>query len=400
MNSILSISQINFIRGGSDKYRFELNKLLSDNDYEIIPFSAQHPDNQASTWSRFFPQGVNFDDPSAADLLRYIYSRPAARAIDRLLQENRIDLAHLHIYYGQLTASILAPLKRRGIPIVQTLHEFKLVCPTYGLVTADGPCEACAGRHFWRAVQNRCNRGSLARSCLSAAESYVSRWFGARDKIDHFITVSDFQRRKLIDLGAPADRISTVHNFIDAELVQPNFEQGSYCLYFGRLEKSKGLWTLLRAAEQLPEVPLYIAGDGSEHEALKQHLSKPGMEHVHYVGFKQGDELSKLIRGSICTITVSECYETFGLALIESFAHGRPVVASRMGGMPEVVTEGEDGFLIEAGDHQALAEWMKWMSEHPSEAIEMGRKGRKKVIEQFSPQRHLAQIEAVYGKVL
>lgn len=398
-STVLNVGQNYYINGGSDRYLFSLGSLLEAHGHEVIPFASNQSRNQTTQWGKFFPPSINFDAPKAKDILRYIYSKPAADSLTELLKVVSPDVAHLHIYYGQLTAAILSPLKKAGIPIVQTLHEFKTVCPTYSLFAHGEICEACDGRHFWRAAARRCNRGSFARSALSATEAYVSKWLGAIDKIDHFIAVSDFLRDKVISLGLPADKVTTVHNFMDCSGIEPTDAPGKYFLYFGRLERIKGIYVLLEAVAAMKDTPLLIVGEGQEKNALQNLITQRGLHHVKLLGFKQGQELQDLIRGSLCTISPSQCYETFGLTLIESFAQGRPVVASRIGGMAEVVTDGEDGFLVEPGNAEMLGERLAWMVNNPLKAIEMGRSGRAKVEDQFSPQRHYENLIKVYKTV-
>ena len=166
----------------------------------------------------------------------------------------------MHIYYGQLTGAILQPLREAGVPIVQTLHDLKLVCPVYSLMSHGQICEACQGHQFWRATAKCCNRGSLSRSLLSTVESYVSRWAGSVDLVDRFISVSHFQRDKFVELGVPAEKITTIHNFIETAGVEPETTPGDYLLYFGRIERLKGIFTLIEAAALAPNMPLVIVG--------------------------------------------------------------------------------------------------------------------------------------------
>lgn len=396
---MVNVGQNYHLRGGSDKYMFALESLLQQHGHEVIPFASHQADNADTPWSVYFPPEVDFQRPGPLDILRYIYSRPAGNAMRRLVREQNINIAHLHIYYGQLTASILSPLKQAGVPIVQTLHEYKTVCPTYSLYAQGAVCEACNGRDFWQAAVRRCNKGSLPRSVLSATEAYVSRSLGAVDKIDHFIAVSEFLKQKVISLGLPQEKVTTVHNFIDRTGIKPATSPGSYLLYFGRLERVKGIFTLLDAVTPLCDIPLLIVGDGKERKALKAVIEQRGLDHVKLLGFKRGQELVDLIQGSICTIAPSEWYETFGLNLVESFASGRPVIASAIGGMTEVVTDGDDGFLVQPGDVLELRERLLWMASHPNEALDMGHRGYIKIESQFSPEQHYEKIMAVYKKV-
>lgn len=398
--TIVNASQNYFVRGGSDRYFFVLGELLEQHGHRVIPFAARQARDLPTKWSGYFPPGVDFASPGAVDIARFLYSRPAARQMRRLLADEQPDLAHLHIYYGQLTGSILKPLADAGVPIVQTLHDFKLVCPVYSLLSHGKICEACQGKHFWRAATRRCNRGSLARSVLSAAETYVTHWLGAIDRFDHFITVSDFQRRKCIELGVPAEKMTTVHNFADPTQFEPAQRPGDYLLYFGRIEQLKGIYTLLAAAERLPEVPLWIVGTGDAEQHVAELIRQRGLNHVRLLGFKGGAELHELIRNSVATLLPSEGYDNCPMSVLESLALARPVIGSRIGGIPELVRDGVDGYLVPPGDAEALADRMQTLARDPEEAASMGLAGRSKIEAEFNPEIHYRRVLNVYRRVL
>lgn len=398
--TVLQVSQNYHVRGGSDRVFFALSDLLERKGHRVVPLTAADPRNRPTPWSRYFPRAADFERPGPLDLARFVYSRGAARAIRALVRDVQPDIAHLHIYYGKLTAAILGPLKDRDVPVVQTLHEYKLICPVHTLLSNGQICEACHGRHFWRALPRKCNRGSLLRTLLSVTEAYASRMLGAVDKVDHFISVSDFVRDTMIRHGIPGERITTIRNFIDASGIAPTRERGEYVLYFGRLERAKGVLTLLRAMAPLKNVPLVIVGDGEARPEIARTVEAEGLHHVRLRPFTEGDELQRLIRGSICTVLPSEWYENLPMAVLESFAHGRPVVASRIGGIPEVITHGEDGLLLPPGDTEALRDALAWMAAHRDEAAGMGAAGRRKVEEQFDPESHYARLMEVYGRFL
>lgn len=398
--TILNVSQNYHIRGGSDRIFFATSQVLEAAGERVIPFAAQHPENESTAWSPYFPLAANFENPGPRDLLRFLYSRPAAHAIERIIAERHPDIAHLHIYYGKLTGSILSPLRRVGIPIVQTLHEYKLICPVYTLVSNGEICEACAGSQFWRAIPRRCNRGSLRRSLLSSAETYVSRFLGSVKNIDHFIAVSDFVRTKMIQYGIPPDKISTVHNFVDVSGIEPNLQEGNYALYFGRLERLKGLFTLVEAFAPLTHIPLYIVGNGSDAAELESWISQRRLTHIHLLGFKHGRELENLIRRSRFTVMPSEWYEPLATTVLESWTHGRTVVASNIGGFGEMIDDGTNGFLLPAGDVAALREKADWLFSRPEVACAMGIEGRRKVEDRFNPRRYYEDLMKVYRRVL
>ncbi len=400
MLTILNISQNHYVRGGSDRYFFTMGELLQKHGHNVIPFTAASPRNEPTEWDQYFPRAADFDKPGPIDLLRFLYSRDAVKSIHKLLNKTNIDIAHFHIYYGKLTASILGSLKNAGIPLIQTLHEYKITCPVYSHLSNDEICEDCEGKHFWRALPKKCNRGSFARTTLSVAESYVSRFLGCVDKFDHFISVSHFLRKKMIQYGIPEEKISTVHNFADVSEITPNFSNGEYILYFGRVHRSKGILTLIEAAAPLKQVPLYIVGDGEAMPEVQQFVEQNGCEHIRLLGFKQGDELRELILNSICTVLPSEWYENCPMSVLESFAYGKSVIGADIGGIPELVIDGVDGFLVPSAGTETLREKLLWMYENKVEAAEMGKVGRKKMETEFNADIHYQRIMDVYQKFL
>lgn len=398
-NTILNISQSYYVRGGSDRYFMVLEELLRREGHQVIPYAARFDKNEPTEWSKYFPPSVDFDRPRLKDLWRFVYSSPARRNLRQLLTVERPDIAHLHIYYGHLTASVLKPLRAAGVPIVQTLHDFKLVCPVYSLLSGGKICEACRGKHFWKATTRRCNRGSFARSLLSSIETYVSHALGAANSIDRFISVSNFQRDKYIELGVPAEKITTVHNFADTDGVVAADTPGDYLLYFGRIEQLKGIFTILKAARQIPHVRLLIVGSGDAEQEAKDLAAGWGLRNVEFLGFRQGDELRSLVRNSIATLIPSEGYDNCPMTVLESMALGRPVLGTRIGGIPELIDHQQDGFLVLPGDADSLADRMNWFDQHRDEALEMGAVARAKMEDRFSRELHYDKLLDVYRQV-
>ncbi len=397
--TVLNGSNNYYIPGGAEKYFFELGNLLEQHGHKVIPFCGASDRNIESEYARYFPPAVDTANLALTDVFRFIYSRDARRYITRAIEETHPDIAHLHIYHGKLTGAILKPLSDRGIPIVQTLHDYKQLCPVYSCVRHGEVCEACEGKHYWKALAYRCNRGSVARSAVSCVESYVARMLGAVDKIDHFICVSHFMAGKMRDIGVAATDITTVHNFVDCERLQPASETGRYVLYFGRLDATKGLFTLLDAMRMNPDLNCIVAGSGPEREALGRYAAEHNICNVEFPGFVSGAALAELVSSAACTVLPSEGFENCPMSVLESLAHACPVVGTRIGGIPELITDGDDGYIVEPGATEALADALRKLAGNPQQARHMGQAGREKMARDFSPQRHYAQIRAVYEKL-
>lgn len=396
--SILNVGQNYRLIGGSDRYLIELENLLEKKGHKVIPFTAKNKDNLDTEFARYFPVGANFNDPHLNDILLYLYSFPARASIKKLISDIRIDIAHLHIYYGKITTSILSPLVDSNIPIVQTCHDLKLLCPISTLYRNGRICEDCKGRKWYNVMLNRCNRNSFARSSLSMLEAYISSCNGAVDKINQFIAVSNFLKDKMVEHGISESKVSVIHNYIDTTQLKVQASTGEYLLYFGRIERYKGIFTLLKAAKYVPEIEILIVGSGEASCQVKEYIRLNSLHNVTLLDFMQPERLARLIEGAICTVNPSELYETFGLSVIESFAYGKPVIASRIGGMPEIINHGSTGFLFEAGNVGELKELMKWMWKNPGKANKMGIVAREHVENKFDPETHYRKLKKVYDE--
>jgi glycosyltransferase involved in cell wall biosynthesis len=400
MKNILNISQNFYVRGGSDSYFFALTDLLEEHGHTVIPFAAKHEMNKPTQWDRYFPSAANFENPNTNDALRYVYSLDAKRAIRRLLGENSVDVAHLHIYYGKLTSSILSELQSKGIPIVQTLHEYKLICPVYTCLRDGKPCEACGGKQFWKASWHNCNRGSATRSIVSTVESYVSKMMGNIERIDQFVAVSQFIKDRMIQNGVASSKITVVRNFVDCNRFSPSRSDGKYFLYFGRVEEIKGIETMLRAFATNPDIPLIIAGNGSYLESAKRIVAEYSKINVRFVGFKSGLDLHKLIQDSIATVLPAEWYENCPMSILESFVVGRAGVGTGIGGIPELISNGVDGFIFPVKSVEMLSKHVRYLWQHKTDAFQMGERGRAKVVRDFNAGVHYQQLRSMYERLI
>jgi glycosyltransferase involved in cell wall biosynthesis len=394
---VLQVSQNLFVRGGSDRMFLDTCALLERYGHEVIPFVARHKENPPSKWDHAFPPAADFDRPGPLDVMRYLYSRSAARSIRQLIREHKPDVAHLHIYYGKLTASILPVLKAEGVPVVHTMHEYRQISPNYTLTLNDQIDEDCCGASAWRAAVRRFNRGSLARSVLPVAEWYLARMIGSLRHVDRLIAISDFQKRKTVEHGIPEAKITRVYNFVEPGAAPTGVTgSGGYLLYFGRVEKIKGVLTLAKAAQTLPDVRFKIVGEGGAVSELCDFIQSRGLKNVELIGFTRGDKLKRLIRDSLATVLPAQWYEPFGLTVLESFAQRRPVIASRIGALPELVTDGEDGLLFEPGNVEELRDRIITLTNNNRHADEMGDAGRTKLDDRFGPENHYHDLIRAY----
>lgn len=399
---IINVSPYHHVRGGSDSYFLAQNRLFAEHGIEVAPFCTRTDRDLPSPWSDYFIAPVELTNPGLSDIGHFIYSREARRNLRRLIQAFKPDIVHLHIYYGHFTGSILGLVNDEfGLPLVQTVHDYKPVCPVYSLRRNDQICEDCEGAKFWRAIPRRCNRHSLARTLVSVAESYVSRWSGNISKVGRFVSVSRFQADRLAALGVPAGRLRTVHNFIDATELVPRERPPATprFVYFGRIEISKGVFDVLDVAARMPEAEFVFAGTGAAAGQLAAQAGARGLANVTVPGFVGGDDLHALVRSATATVLVPTVYENCPMSVLESLAMRVPVVGSRMGGIPELVSDGVDGLIVEPGDRDGLERAFRQLAAEPDRVAQMGEAGRQKMLDDFSPEHHYDALMAVYAEL-
>jgi glycosyltransferase involved in cell wall biosynthesis len=387
------------VRGGSDRCFLAHVRLLAERGHAVSTLATRPPAGAAPEGLELI-EPIELARPGPRDLLRFHYSLAARRAVTRLLAgAARPEVAHLHITYGQLTASILGPLRRAGIPVVQTLHEYRLACPVGTFVSNGALCEACSGGRTWRALARRCNRGSLPRTLASVSEHAFSRTLGAETGVALFLAPSEFLRQKMLAHGLPPARIRVLANFVDPRAHAPGHGPGEHALFLGRLERLKGVLTLVRAAAEVPELPLLVAGEGEARAELEALVRAPGLGHVRLLGQVESATLVELVRRARCVVVPSEWYENLPMSVLEAMAHARAVIATRIGGIPELVREGETGFLVPPGDSAALSERLRFAARNGDELAALGRAGRARVEAEFGPERHYEELLSAYRSV-
>lgn len=404
---ILLVNKFYYLFGGPETCLFSMKELLEKKGHNIISFSMKHPRNISSPQKKYFVEHIDLADSHSTNsfkkirtVFKIIYSFEAKRKIAALINNEKPDIAHLHNIYHQLTPSIITPLYKSGIPMVMTLHDLNLVCLNYQLLNNGKICEACKRQQFWRAIPARCVKGSLSKTLIDYIAYQVHRILRLYDKIDVFITPSEFMRQQHIKMGMNPQRLKTIENFIDITGYEPNYENEGYILYFGRISKQKGIETLVRASSLCPNIPLKITGSGNEEVAIKGLVTKLGLKNIEFTGFKTGKDLNALIRNSIFTVFPSELRENCPMAILESFAYGKPVIGTEIGGIPEQIINGKNGFLFEPGNAEKLAELIRTLYKDGGLIRQMGIEARKTVETKYSSERHYAQLMAVYDDLL
>jgi glycosyltransferase involved in cell wall biosynthesis len=400
MNTLLSINNYYYVRGGAEAVFLDHNDIFEAAGWRVVPFSMSHPRNRQTEWNAYFADEIELGEnygalEKIAKSLRAIYSREAARKVDQLVTAIRPTVAHAHNVYHHLSPSIFARLKKRGIPIVVTLHDLKLACPSYRMISRNQICEKCKTSRYWQAAVNRCMHGSIPLSLWVTAESYTHRLLGSYSKnVDKFVVPSRFYIDKFCEWGWERERFIYIPNFVDAEDIAPGFAAGKDFVYFGRLSHEKGVATLIKAAAAA-RVAIRIVGTGPEGASLQELAEELGVD-VEFSGYLSGKDLFDALRSARAIVLPSEWYENAPISVLEAYAAGKPVIGADIGGIPELVTSGR-GATFEPFSVESLAEKLTEFSSRSDSGIEaMGREARSYVLTEHSRQTYRERISRVY----
>ena len=396
---ILQANKFYFLRGGAERYMLELSAWLSSQGHEVVPFAMRHPDNLETLYAEFFPSFVQTDRPrldleGLRTFGRMFYSLEARACLSRLLDATRPEVAHIHNIYTQLSPSILDALARRRVPTVMTVHDHHLVSSQYN-VCADGCGPDFSRLGIVRGTLARPHKHSYAASFAQAATFAFHYNRGSyRNRVDLFLTPSEYMRRRLLSAGFPEDKVRTVRFGVDADVLQPRFDHDGYVLYFGRLSEEKGVETVIRAAKQLPEIPFKIVGSGPWEPAL--HAIAHEVKNVEFMGFRSGEALWDMVRGALCVLIPSRVQENFSLAALESMALGKPVISSNVGGMAEAVEDRVTGLLVPPNDLHAWVESIMRLAYDEDARLNLARAARLAAETTFHIRHHHAAVMRAY----
>ena len=398
---VLMVNKFHYLRGGAEHYAFDLAELLNQFGIDTTWFAMDDARNLPAESDRFFASNVDFEHPSGIGKVRaagrMLYSVSARRGISALLDDHPVDVAHVHNVYHQLSPSVFGSLRRRGIPVVMTVHDYKLVCPVYNLMSNGRICDRCIDGGLRNVVRQRCNRGSLTASVLVGAESWAHRRAGLYTRgVDLFITPSRFARDALVRAGYPADRIRVLPNFVDTDRWAPSAERGGYVAYAGRLSHEKGPDVLIRALAGT-SLRGVVIGEGPERESLERLAGELGVD-VAFLGLQPKPRVRELLAAAAAVVIPSRCVENCPLTAIEAMALGRPVVGSRVGGLPDLVEHGDQGLLVDPDEPEALRGALLRLDADPDLGEMMGRRGRARAVDRHSAPAHLDAVLGMYAE--
>lgn len=344
---ILYANKYNFLKGGCERVLFTEMELMRSRGHQTAIFASQHPQNEPSEFSGFFVEQEDYFNSGlwhkTKAAAKIIYSLETLRKFGQVIDAFQPDVIHAHSIYAQLSTAVLDAARKRGVPVVLTAHDYKVVCPSYLMLDHGKICEKCIGRHYYQCLLTRCHKESLPASAVYTAESYFNYWFKKYDSVQTFICPSGFMREKMLDRIAP-EKLRVILNPLNLSLFPFSEEDEGYYLFVGRMSKEKGIGPLIPVFREL-NLPLKLAGSGPMEPEYRKMAE--GASNIQFLGFQTGKALEQLYQKAHACLVPSQWYENLGMVILEALAYGKPVIGSRIGGIPELVRDGDNGVLFD-----------------------------------------------------
>jgi glycosyltransferase involved in cell wall biosynthesis len=376
--------------GGEDVVYEQERKLLENHGHQVVTYERTNSELLSfSAFQRLFLPA------------KTIWAGDAYREILDLIRRESPRIAHVHNTFVQISPSVFAACREERVPVVQTLHNFRLMCPGGNLFRKGKVCEDCLESGLWQGVRHACYRGSYAATATTALMLAVHRtartWSNGPSG---YIALTEFSKRKFIGAGLPKEKVHVKPNFVAPD-PGPKQEFGNCVVYAGRLSPEKGVPTLLHAWRQLRiPIPLQVVGDGPLRPELDQMVSQGNIPNVVFAGRLSSQETRSRMRRARLLVLPSQCYENFPMAVVEAFACGTPVVCSRLGAMQEIVSDHVNGLHFTPGKPDELARTLEWAWSHPQEIQSMGRAARQEYEQKYTSGQNYRALMAIYKQVL
>ena len=394
---VLLINNFFYRKGGSEVVFFNTANLLKAHGHKVVYFSFKRKNNLPCEQSQYFPNLGN----KLTQIKNYFWNSDAAHQLEKLIVVEKPDIAHLHLFWGLMSPSIFGVLKKHHVPIVHTVHDYRMVCPAYTFKNNIGEiCEKCTRGHFINCLKYKCCKGSFMQSILMTLEMYVrNARYHPVDNINGFIFVSKFARKKHIQHDERFKNATSIvlYNYT-TPIVNYTDNKLDYILYYGRLSREKGVATLLEAIKKYPKIKLKIIGTGPIEEQLKSCYHYPNIE---YLGFKSGKELFDIVALAKFVCVPSEWYENNPMTIIEAYSLGTPVIGAKIGGIPEIVVDSKTGYLFESGNVKSLEESLiKALNQTGNDYKTMSKASYNFYLDNFSENQYYKKLISFYYSII
>ena len=404
---LLQIHKFFDLRGGAEVYLHQLMGKLRGRGHEVRAFSTKSPSNLQSADKDFFVTRYNYDRKEGLakdtkEALNFLWNQEAKKMLELQIKEIKPDVIHLHNIYHHLSTSILSTIRKSGIPCVQTLHDYKLACPNYKMYTKGSVCERCKGGKYYNAVIHQCLFQGYAPNMLAALEMSMSKITQSYERtVKVFLCPSHFIKNKMQEWGEPPGKLVYLPNPVDIPPVTTQRLGAGPYVFIGRLYPEKGAEVLIRAAARVPTVRLNIVGEGPERNRLESLAKQIAPNRISFLGFHSESALENIRNTAKAVCVPTLMYENASLSVLESMSAGVPVIASDIGGLPELIQDGISGFLAKPDSIESWIEAFNQMESFtPEQRTDLGQAARKHAEQNHSWQKHLDDLEKIYNTVV
>lgn len=397
-----------FIAGGPEKYMFKFIEAAEQRDVEVIPFSVKNPQNRNTPYSRYFAKPRS-NELMYADTKKTIknivgmiratvWNWDAEKSLRKLIKDVKPDAVYILHEVNHLSPSIIRAAKKEGVRVVHRISDFFMFCAKYDFLCENEICEACIHGDYSKALEKKCVKNSKLGTYLRVFAMKLYKKIRIFDDVDHYICTCQFTKNKMVEGGIPQDKIACVPTFIDSSTIKPCFEHDKYFLFLGRMAHQKGTIYAIEAMKKLvdTEYVLKITGtisDSDDDQAIWKYIKLNGLENkVIFTGFKQGEELEQLISRATCVVCPAIWYENMPNTVIEAYAYGKPVVASRLGSLAEIVIDEKSGLLFEPKNVDELANKLKRFVDEENLSVELGTNAREMCEKFYSVDAHMDKV--------
>lgn len=403
---VLLVNKFLFPKGGDAICTLATGELLKTRGHESIFWGMDHPLNPGYPYANLFVDNLDLNNSGGVKkqydiTLKLLYSFEAKKKIEELIKNvGNPDIVHLHNFAHQISPSVLHVFKRYKIPVVMTMHDYKLTCASYTLMDHGHICETCKAGKYYQCFLKGCVKNSKTKSLINTIEMYLHhKILHIYNLVDIFISPSRFLKAKSEEMGFKG-KIVYLPNFVNLEDYVPQYGPTEYSVvYFGRLSKEKGLFTLIEAMRGL-DLKLKIIGEGPLKDNLELKITSDNLENVILLGYKTGEELKNAVRKSIAVIVPSEWYENNPRSVIEAFALGKPVLGAKIGGVPELVRDNETGLTFEPGNIKDLRLKILSVLADQNKVVSMGKNARVAVESEFNKEKHYNKLMDIYNTAI
>ena len=395
------MNKFHYLNGGSEKYYFELGKLLKEHGNEVAYFSMKDDRNIKTGDKEYFVEKIDLNTGSKFKAFDVIYSKENYKKMQEAIDDFKPDIVHLNNFQRQLSASIVDCCKKNNIPMVLTAHDMQAICPASAMLYKGEICEDCIKNGYSSCIKKSCIKGSKMKSILGVLEAKYYRKNNIYSKIDFIITPSEFLKKQLIKGNLEYKKIETVHNFVIDSNKENNCNDNGYAFFFGRLSIEKGILNVLKAIKQLNNGKLIIAGDGPEKDNIEKFLKENNLEdRVKMVGYLKQEQVKEYIKNSRFVVVPSIWYENCPYSILETMEMGKPIIGSKIGGIPELIEDKENGFVYEYNNTYELAEKMEILFDNKAMANQQGKMSRILYEEKYSENIYYNKILKIYTDLI